>query len=146
MWVLTLFIYLYTLMLLLRDICCKYVLSSHSFFYSNSEGGLQADVEDCVRSNCSLSCVRPLGISHPGERGGQRGERMINHAQIPLNPQACLGEYMSPPGGSWWEITPSTVFLCCPDWETYPPWNTWYCHCRGGTKYSRIIKQAMQQF
>lgn len=44
---------------------------------------------------------------------------MINHAQIFLDPQASLGEYMSPPGGSLWEITP--VFLFCPEWETYPP-------------------------
>lgn len=34
--------------------------------------------------------VRPLGISHPGERGGQQRKGMINHAQIPEAPRHVL--------------------------------------------------------
>lgn len=58
-----------------------------------------------------LWSVSPLSISHPGERGGQRGEGMINHAQIPQSPQACLGEYMSPPGGSLQKNSPLSYVL-----------------------------------
>lgn len=72
--------------------------------------------------------VRPLGISHPGERGGQQREGMINHAQIPRGPQACLGEYMSPPGGSLREISPLSSVLI----GKHTPHERHICHCGGG--------------
>ncbi|KAK2903924.1 hypothetical protein Q8A73_010581 [Channa argus] len=47
-----------------------------------------------------------LLVSHTQVREEGSGEEgMINHAQTPQDPQACLGEYMSPPGGSWHRST-----------------------------------------
>lgn len=76
-------------------------------FYCNS--WREADAEGCVRS-----CIPATGVmvSHTQVREEGTGEEgMINHAQTPWDPQACLGEYISPPGGSWWEITPTVCFL-----------------------------------
>lgn len=71
-----------------------------------------------IYSRALLLLDRPLGISHPGERGGHGRERMINHTQIPLRLQACLGECMSPRGGSLWESSPlSSIWIV----ERNPP-------------------------
>ena len=89
-------------MLLLRDFCCTSCCGFILILLNDNAALLSS-----VRSRAPAAACRPLGISPPGERGGQQRKGMINHAQIP---QACLGEYMSPPGGSLWEITPLPLF------------------------------------
>lgn len=77
-------------------------------FYSNLQR------KGCVRSCVPVAACPTWGFlaSHTQVREEGRGEEgMINHALIPFDPQACLSEYMSPPGGSFFGISPPSFPL-----------------------------------
>lgn len=96
-------------MLLPRDIYLElYCDLWHAFLIHNV--ALSKAVSDFVSQPQPVLCQASWYLTPRWERRAAEEKGWSITLRSPLDPQACLGEYMSPPGGSLWEIAPLPCF------------------------------------